>query len=105
MLKIVYPAVTGKEWTFVTGSDPKNVAWSYHNGGNWPVLIWPFVASTLRAGRLEASERAINLSTERLAQDNWPEYYDGEERGGLIGRRATLSNLVGNRINRGSPDL
>jgi glycogen debranching enzyme len=88
-VKIVYPAVAGKEWTFVTGSDPKNVAWSYHNGGNWPVLIWPFVAAALKAGRLEAAERAINLSAERVNQDNWPEYYDGEG-GGLIGRRANF---------------
>ena len=88
-VKIVYPAVTGKEWTFVTGSDPKNVAWSYHNGGNWPVLIWPFVAAALKAGRLEAAERVINIATERLKQDNWPEYYDGE-RGSLIGRRANF---------------
>ncbi|WP_455211734.1 glycoside hydrolase 100 family protein [Kaarinaea lacus] len=88
-LKIVYPAVTGKEWNIVTGSDPKNVPWSYHNGGNWPVLIWPFVAAALKAGRLEAAERAIMLSSDRLKQDNWPEYYDGEH-GGLIGRRANF---------------
>jgi hypothetical protein len=88
-VKIVYPAVTGKEWSFVTGSDPKNVAWSYHNGGNWPVFIWPFVAAALRAGRLEAAQRALNLAEERIKQDNWPEYYDGE-RGSLIGRRANF---------------
>ena len=88
-VKIVYPAMSGNEWTFVTGSDPKNVAWSYHNGGNWPVLLWPFVAAALKSGRLEAAERAINLSSERLIQDNWPEYYDGE-RGALIGRRANF---------------
>jgi len=88
-VKIVYPAVTGKEWNIVTGSDPKNVPWSYHNGGNWPVLIWPFVAAALKAGRLEAAERAIMLISERLKQDNWPEYYDGEG-GGLIGRRANF---------------
>ena len=88
-VKIVYPAVTGKEWSFVTGSDPKNAPWSYHNGGNWPVLIWPFVAAALRAGRLEAAERALNLCEERIMQDNWPEYYDGEQ-GSLIGRRANF---------------
>ena len=32
--KIVYPAVAGREWMYVTGSDPKNAPWSYHNGGN-----------------------------------------------------------------------
>jgi glycogen debranching enzyme len=29
------------------------------------------------------------LSMERLKQDNWPEYYDGEK-GSLIGRRANF---------------
>ncbi|MFO7582419.1 MAG: glycoside hydrolase 100 family protein, partial [Guyparkeria sp.] len=37
-VKLVYPAVTGSEWRLMTGSDPKNTPWSYHNGGNWPVL-------------------------------------------------------------------
>ncbi len=86
-VKIVYPAVRGKEWMYVTGSDPKNVSWSYHNGGNWPVLIWPFVAAAMRTGRIELAERALETITERLKNDNWPEYYDGKK-GGLIGRRA-----------------
>ena len=41
-LKITYPAMTGREWRLLTGSVPRNVPWSCHNGGNWPVLIWPF---------------------------------------------------------------
>jgi hypothetical protein len=86
-VKIVYPAVRGREWMHVTGSDPKNVPWSYHNGGNWPVLIWPFVAAAMRTGRIELAERALETITERLKKDNWPEYYDGKK-GGLIGRRA-----------------
>ncbi|CAN1259526.1 Probable alkaline/neutral invertase B [Linum perenne] len=24
------------EWRIVTGCDPKNTRWSYHNGGSWP---------------------------------------------------------------------
>ncbi len=86
-VKIVYPACSGKEWMHMTGSDPKNVAWSYHNGGNWPVLIWPFVGAALRTGRFEAAERAVTALTKRVRADNWPEYYDGRH-GSLVGRRA-----------------
>jgi len=88
-VKIVYPASSGKEWMHMTGSDPKNVAWSYHNGGNWPVLIWPFVGAALRTGRFEAAERAVTVLGDRVRADNWPEYYDGR-RGSLIGRRANF---------------
>ena len=35
-LKVVYPAIESHEWRIVTGSDPKNTRWSYHNGGSWP---------------------------------------------------------------------
>lgn len=35
-LKISYPALDGHEWRIVTGYDPKNTRWSYHNGGSWP---------------------------------------------------------------------
>ena len=86
-LKIVYPALAGEEWMLQTGSDPKNVAWSYHNGGNWPVLIWSFVGAAVRCGRTELAERALARLTERIEADQWPEYYDGK-RGGLVGRRA-----------------
>jgi glycogen debranching enzyme len=88
-LKIAYPALLGREWMLQTGSDPKNVAWSYHNGGNWPVLIWPFVGAAVRTGHREMAERALTLLSERLEADRWPEYYDGK-RGGLIGRRANF---------------
>jgi glycogen debranching enzyme len=88
-VKIVYPALVGEKWKFSTGSDPKNVPYSYHNGGNWPVLVWPYVASAIRTGRFELAEQALNLMTDRLKKDNWPEYYDGR-RGDLIGRRANF---------------
>lgn len=35
-LKVCYPAIESHEWQIVTGSDPKNTRWSYHNGGSWP---------------------------------------------------------------------
>jgi len=88
-VKIVYPAISGQEWLLSTGSDPKNVAWSYHNGGNWPVLIWPFVGAALRTGRTDLAERALQLVSARIEADVWPEYYDGKH-GGLIGRRANF---------------
>lgn len=88
-VKIVYPALVGDKWRFSTGSDPKNVPYSYHNGGNWPVLVWPYVAAAIRTGRFEMAEQALDVITERLKKDNWPEYYDGR-RGDLIGRRANF---------------
>ncbi|PKA63002.1 Alkaline/neutral invertase CINV2 [Apostasia shenzhenica] len=39
-LKICYPALEYDEWRIITGSDPKNTPWSYHNGGSWPTLLW-----------------------------------------------------------------
>jgi hypothetical protein len=88
-MKIVYPAMEGEKWRFSTGSDPKNVAYSYHNGGNWPVLAWPYVAAAVRVGRFELAEQTLNTMNKRLMQDNWPEYYDGRN-GDLIGRRANF---------------
>jgi len=88
-VKILYPAMVGDKWRFSTGSDPKNVPYSYHNGGNWPVLLWPFVTAAVRVGRMELAEQALDITKRRLAQDDWPEYYDGR-RGDLIGRRANF---------------
>ncbi|XP_076927525.1 alkaline/neutral invertase C, mitochondrial-like isoform X2 [Bidens hawaiensis] len=39
-LKICYPALDNEERRIITGSDPKNTPWSYHNGGSWPTLLW-----------------------------------------------------------------
>ncbi len=88
-VKIAYPAVGGKEWMHLTGSDPKNTPWCYHNGGNWPVLIWPFVGAALRMDREDLAEKAFQLLGKRIEVDNWPEYYDGKT-GSLIGRRANF---------------
>lgn len=35
-LKICYPTIESHEYRIVTGCDPKNTKWSYHNGGSWP---------------------------------------------------------------------
>lgn len=88
-VKICFPAVSGAEWHYRTGSDPKNSAWSYHNGGNWPVLLWPFVAAATKTGRVDLAERAFHTAEKRLQMDDWPEYYDGRK-GSLIGRRANF---------------
>jgi glycogen debranching enzyme len=94
---------------FSTGSDPKNVAWSYHNGGNWPALIWPFVGAAIRTGCTDMAERALGLLDDRIEADRWPEYYDGK-RGSLIGRRAnffqvwSVTGLIVAREILGNPD-
>ena len=62
--------------------------WSYHNGGSWPVLLWPFTAACVKMGRPHLAQKAIELAERRLQADRWPEYYDtrwGEKGGG--GRR------------------
>lgn len=88
-VKIVYPAAEDERWAWVTGKDPKNAPWSYHNGGNWPCILWAFTAAAIMTGRTDLAERAIASATDRLVTDQWPEYYDGRK-GGLIGRRSNL---------------
>ncbi len=91
-LKICYAAVEGEEWRVLTGSDPKNEPWSYHNGGNWPVLLWAFVAAALKAERRDLAQRAFDIAADKLQGHQWPEYYDGRS-GRLIGRRANLNQV------------
>jgi hypothetical protein len=86
-LKVCYPALRDRDWELLTGSDPKNIPWSYHNGGSWPFLIWMLTAAAIRGGRSDLAERALELAAGRLTLDRWPEYYDGP-RGRLVGRRA-----------------
>ena len=89
----------GEEWRVTTGADPKNIPWSYHNGGNWPMLLWFLVTAAQKTGRIELAHSAIELAQEGLAQDKWPEYYDGKC-GRLIGKEArkyqtwTLAGLI-----------
>ncbi len=91
-MKICYPAISGDRWKLQTGCDPKNVPWSYHNGGNWPVLLWAFVAAAVKTGRSDLASRACRIVGERLGRDNWPEYYDGRS-GRLVGRRANFNQV------------
>lgn len=86
-MKICFPALEGIEWRLVTGCDPKNLPWSYHNGGNWPVLLWMFVAAAQKTGRIELAHKALEIAEARLNQEQWPEYYDGKN-GILIGKEA-----------------
>lgn len=86
-LKICYPAMETHEWRIVTGCDPKNTSWSYHNGGSWPVLLWLLTAACIKSGRPQIARRAIELAESRLLKDHWPEYYDGKL-GRFIGKQA-----------------
>jgi hypothetical protein len=84
-IKLCYPAISGLEWRIITGCDPKNTPWSYHNGGSWPVLLWMMMAACQKMGREDLADRAMAIAELRLAQDDWPEYYDGKN-GRLIGK-------------------
>jgi glycogen debranching enzyme len=86
-MKICFPALRDRDWQVLTGCDPKNRPWSYHNGGNWPVLIWLLVAAAIKADRLPIALNSLKIATDRLEKDEWAEYYDGRN-GRLIGREA-----------------
>jgi glycogen debranching enzyme len=88
-VKICFPALEGLEWRIITGCDPKNTPWSYHNGGNWPVLLWLFVAAAQKTGRLDLAERAVKIAENRLIIDKFPEYYDGRN-GRLVGKESRI---------------
>ncbi|CAH1430817.1 unnamed protein product [Lactuca virosa] len=87
--KICYPALEGQEWQIITGSDPKNTPWSYHNGGSWPTLLWQLTVACIKMGRPEIAERAVKIAEERLTKDKWPEYYD-TKRARFIGKQSRL---------------
>ncbi|KAL7082176.1 hypothetical protein ACP275_14G083100 [Erythranthe tilingii] len=88
-LKICYPALKKEEWRIITGSDPKNTPWSYHNGGSWPTLLWQFTLACMKMGRQDLAKKAIDLAEKRLSADHWPEYYDTKN-GKFIGKQARL---------------
>ncbi|KAH7680613.1 Glycosyl hydrolase family 100 protein [Dioscorea alata] len=87
--KICYPALEGQEWKIITGSDPKNTPWSYHNGGSWPTLLWQLTVACIKMNRPEIAARAIDVAEKRIAADKWPEYYD-TKRARFIGKQAHL---------------
>eukprot|EP00271_Cylindrocystis_brebissonii_P010101 TRINITY_DN261_c0_g1_i1.p1 TRINITY_DN261_c0_g1~~TRINITY_DN261_c0_g1_i1.p1 ORF type:complete len:764 (+),score=92.99 TRINITY_DN261_c0_g1_i1:386-2677(+) len=88
-LKICFPALEGEEWRIITGADPKNTPWSYHNGGSWPVLLWQFTLACIKMGKPEMAERAVAVVEKRLGLDRWAEYYDTRS-GRFIGKQARL---------------
>ncbi|GAU16701.1 hypothetical protein TSUD_199420 [Trifolium subterraneum] len=88
-LKICYPALEGEEWRIITGCDPKNTPWSYHNGGSWPTLLWQFTLACIKMGRSDLAQKAVNLAEKRLCEDRWPEYYDTRN-GKFIGKQSRL---------------
>jgi hypothetical protein len=86
-VKMCFPALKDRDWELLTGCDPKNRPWSYHNGGNWPVLLWMLTAAAIKTDRADLAKRAIAIAGDRLQKDEWPEYYDGKN-GRLIGKEA-----------------
>ncbi|KAH7867369.1 hypothetical protein Vadar_032568 [Vaccinium darrowii] len=88
-LKICYPALEFTDWSIITGSDPKNTPWSYHNGGSWPTLLWQFTLACMKMGRPELARKALDMAENRLSKDHWPEYYDTRN-GKFIGKQARL---------------
>ncbi|KAL2922231.1 Alkaline/neutral invertase C mitochondrial [Bienertia sinuspersici] len=88
-LKLCYPALESEEWRIITGSDPKNTPWSYHNGGSWPTLLWQFTLACIKMKRTELAAKSITLAEKRLSVDKWPEYYD-TKKARFIGKQARL---------------
>jgi len=86
-MKISFPALENEEYRIITGCDPKNIPWSYHNAGSWPVLAWILAAACVKFNKMHLAKKAIEIAESRLAEDEWPEYYDGK-RGRLIGKQA-----------------
>uniref|UniRef100_A0A0D9VGL3 Alkaline/neutral invertase n=1 Tax=Leersia perrieri TaxID=77586 RepID=A0A0D9VGL3_9ORYZ len=88
-LKICYPALENQEWKIITGSDPKNTPWSYHNGGSWPTLLWQLTVASIKMNRPEIAAKAVEVAERRLSVDKWPEYYD-TKRARFIGKQSRL---------------
>ena len=45
-MKICFPALKNRDWEVMTGCDPKNRPWSYHNGGNLARITLVFSSSS-----------------------------------------------------------
>ena len=108
-IKLCYPAIEGLTWKIITGCDPKNTPWSYHNGGSWPVLLWMMMAACQKMGREDLADRAMAIAEMRLMNDEWPEYYDGKN-GRLIGKSSrkfqtwTIAGWLLAKLLRENPD-
>ncbi|XAR53485.1 hypothetical protein NMG60_11022058 [Bertholletia excelsa] len=87
--KICYPALEGLEWQIITGSDPKNTPWSYHNGGAWPTLLWQLTVACIKMNRPEIAAKAVAVAERCISRDQWPEYYD-TKRARFIGKQSHL---------------
>ncbi|XP_051116364.1 alkaline/neutral invertase E, chloroplastic-like isoform X2 [Andrographis paniculata] len=87
--KLCYPALEGKEWQIITGFDPKNTPWSYHNGGSWPTLLWQLTVACIKMNRPEIAEKAVEIAEKRISKDKWPEYYDSKK-ARFIGKQSRL---------------
>ncbi|XP_068661192.1 neutral/alkaline invertase 3, chloroplastic-like [Aristolochia californica] len=87
--KICYPALEGQEWRIITGSDPKNTPWSYHNGGAWPTLLWQLTVACIKMNRPDIAARAVEVAERRISAEKWPEYYD-TKCARFIGKQAQL---------------
>ncbi|XWS66292.1 hypothetical protein CRYUN_Cryun05aG0187000 [Craigia yunnanensis] len=87
--KICYPALEGQEWQIITGCDPKNTPWSYHNGGSWPTLLWQLTVACMKMNRPEIAAKAVSVAEKRISKDKWPEYYD-TKKARFIGKQSHL---------------
>ncbi|XP_061344171.1 neutral/alkaline invertase 3, chloroplastic-like isoform X2 [Gastrolobium bilobum] len=87
--KICYPALEGQEWQIITGSDPKNTPWSYHNAGSWPTLLWQLTVACIKMNRPHIAAKAVEIAERRISRDKWPEYYD-TKRSRFIGKQSQL---------------
>ena len=86
-LKAYCPALEGEEWRLITGADPKNSPWSYHNGGSWPFLLWLVAAVTAKTGTTLLTRQDVLSYAATLQAVDWPEYFDGRD-GVLVGKEA-----------------
>jgi hypothetical protein len=68
-MKLCFPALEGMEWRIITGCDPKNLPWFYHNGGNWAMLLWFLVGYALKTNRMEVVYHAIDVAESHLSED------------------------------------
>ncbi|PPD88948.1 hypothetical protein GOBAR_DD14119 [Gossypium barbadense] len=87
--KICYPALEGLEWQIITGCDPKNTPWSYHNAGSWPTLLWQLTVACMKMNRPELAAKAVSVAEKRISKDKWPEYYD-TKKARFIGKQSRL---------------